>query len=322
MCTYARTVYGCDHQAWGRKTKPCTIGQDYLDGVVPSDCAYRKPHGLRSVRVAGPCDRCRQMETKLRETRVKLEALRMGVEVKPAAEDEKVGGDGARDIDGDDTDGKDRVEPEQDSGYDGVVRGGGGRQAEKGAELVSQQASAAPRVTSPHATATIENDSQDDQAAAEQAEKMAKIRATIGQCLQTVRSLDVVAEDAAADEVTPAPVSALPPKAENNDKAPKTGGVGRVSSLRRPRVSAGAGATTTTLRAPPPAEKKMQQQQVVPNKTGLKRASSLRQPSKISNAGVGAGAGSGSGLPRPGAASAAVGKGPNKLARPGFALRK
>ncbi|KYK55516.1 hypothetical protein DCS_07479 [Drechmeria coniospora] len=72
MCTYARTVFECMHQAWGRRLKLCAVGDDFRAGRLPRDCAHRKPHGLQSRRVSRPCDRCRLLDHKVRLVRSKL----------------------------------------------------------------------------------------------------------------------------------------------------------------------------------------------------------------------------------------------------------
>lgn len=72
MCTYARTVFECRHQYWGRRLKLCTIGDDFNAGRLPRDCAAHKPHGLHSRRVARRCDKCRLLDHKIILMRAKL----------------------------------------------------------------------------------------------------------------------------------------------------------------------------------------------------------------------------------------------------------
>jgi len=76
MCTYARTVFECAHQTWGRRLKLCTIGEDFRDGYLPSDCCLRRPHGLQSRRVPSRCDRCRSLDGKVALLRAKLDECR------------------------------------------------------------------------------------------------------------------------------------------------------------------------------------------------------------------------------------------------------
>ncbi|PNY23733.1 Uncharacterized protein TCAP_06341 [Tolypocladium capitatum] len=76
MCTYARTVFECKHHLWGRRLKLCTIGEDFGAGELPSDCAFRKPHGLHSRRIPRRCDKCRALDHKVALVRAKLEACR------------------------------------------------------------------------------------------------------------------------------------------------------------------------------------------------------------------------------------------------------
>ncbi|KND90100.1 hypothetical protein TOPH_05192 [Tolypocladium ophioglossoides CBS 100239] len=73
MCTYTRTVFECKHHLWGRRLKLCTIGEDFRAGELPSDCAFRKPHGLHSRRIPRRCDKCRALDCKVALVRAKLE---------------------------------------------------------------------------------------------------------------------------------------------------------------------------------------------------------------------------------------------------------
>lgn len=76
MCTYARTIFDCKHQIWGRRAKLCTIGEDFLNGDLPRDCAYRKPHGLQSRKLHGKCERCLKLDEVVAALHKKLEQCR------------------------------------------------------------------------------------------------------------------------------------------------------------------------------------------------------------------------------------------------------
>lgn len=76
MCTYARTVFECRHQAWGRRLKLCAAGEDHRTGDAGSDCALRKPHGLHSRRVPRQCDKCSELDRKRSLLRAKLDECR------------------------------------------------------------------------------------------------------------------------------------------------------------------------------------------------------------------------------------------------------
>ncbi|PHH86857.1 hypothetical protein CDD83_9649 [Cordyceps sp. RAO-2017] len=76
MCTYARTIFECKHDAWGRRLKLCSLAEDYGAGSGPGDCAARKPHGLHSRRVPRQCDKCRELDRKRSLLRAKLDECR------------------------------------------------------------------------------------------------------------------------------------------------------------------------------------------------------------------------------------------------------
>ncbi|KAL6869160.1 hypothetical protein ACO1O0_000483 [Amphichorda felina] len=72
MCTYSRTIYNCNHVIWGRRVKVCTIAEDFQQGILPQDCAFRKPHGLKSTKLARRCDKCVRLDERLLVARRKL----------------------------------------------------------------------------------------------------------------------------------------------------------------------------------------------------------------------------------------------------------
>lgn len=76
MCTYARTVFECRHQAWGRRLKLCAVAENHLGGDLGSDCALRKPHGLHSRRIARQCGKCSELDRKRGLLRAKLDECR------------------------------------------------------------------------------------------------------------------------------------------------------------------------------------------------------------------------------------------------------
>jgi hypothetical protein len=76
MCTYARTIFSCSHVYWGRRLKTCTIAEDFQQGLLSEDCALRKPHGLKSTRLARRCDKCVRLDERLSVARRTLEDSR------------------------------------------------------------------------------------------------------------------------------------------------------------------------------------------------------------------------------------------------------
>ncbi|RDA93108.1 hypothetical protein CP533_4109 [Ophiocordyceps camponoti-saundersi (nom. inval.)] len=73
MCTYARTVFQCQHQAWGRLLKLCRVAEEQQAGSLPGSCALRMPHGLHSRRVPRQCDKCSDLDRKRSLLRAKLD---------------------------------------------------------------------------------------------------------------------------------------------------------------------------------------------------------------------------------------------------------
>ncbi|KAF4581194.1 hypothetical protein GQ602_007331 [Ophiocordyceps camponoti-floridani] len=77
MCTYARTVFQCQHQTWGRLLKRCPVAQEQQSGSLPgSECGLRIPHGLHSRRVPRQCDKCSDLDRKRSLLRAKLDECR------------------------------------------------------------------------------------------------------------------------------------------------------------------------------------------------------------------------------------------------------
>ncbi|RCI15585.1 hypothetical protein L249_3350 [Ophiocordyceps polyrhachis-furcata BCC 54312] len=76
MCTYARTVFQCQHQAWGRLLKLCPVAREQQAGSLPGSCALRMPHGLHSRRVPRQCDKCSDLDRKRSLLRAKLDECR------------------------------------------------------------------------------------------------------------------------------------------------------------------------------------------------------------------------------------------------------
>lgn len=76
MCTYARAIFSCGHVYWGRRLKTCTVAEDFQQGLLSEDCALRKPHGLKSTRLAPRCDKCARLDERLSVARRKFEDSR------------------------------------------------------------------------------------------------------------------------------------------------------------------------------------------------------------------------------------------------------
>ena len=76
MCTYARTMFDCNHVVWARRVKVCTIAEDFQQGILPQDCAFKKPHGLKSTKLARRCDKCIRLDERLSVARRKLDESR------------------------------------------------------------------------------------------------------------------------------------------------------------------------------------------------------------------------------------------------------
>ncbi|PHH67250.1 hypothetical protein CDD81_3019 [Ophiocordyceps australis] len=70
MCVYARTIFECRHQQWGRRVKLCP------DAQASRPCGVRQPHGLQSRRVTRLCYKCHGLHVKCALARSKLEECR------------------------------------------------------------------------------------------------------------------------------------------------------------------------------------------------------------------------------------------------------
>lgn len=54
----------------------CTIGEDFQQGILLGDCVFKKPHGLKSTKLARKCDKCIRMDSRLSVARNKLDESR------------------------------------------------------------------------------------------------------------------------------------------------------------------------------------------------------------------------------------------------------
>lgn len=131
MCTYARTFFECKHEAWGRKVKPCTIGEDYQRGSLPHNCSLRKPHVLHSRKLHKRCEKCVRLDGMTKRVRAKLEECREALRRKAPEYGEKsvkeeLYGEGKVETDAGNTEGNEEPTREESS-IDGWVYGEEGR---------------------------------------------------------------------------------------------------------------------------------------------------------------------------------------------------
>ncbi|KAK0392456.1 hypothetical protein NLU13_1951 [Sarocladium strictum] len=76
MCTYAVARFSCRHEIWGRRTKLCTIGEDFRDGHLEADCTIRGTHPLKTMLVSDPCYNCFKIKALPMLCREKLQHAR------------------------------------------------------------------------------------------------------------------------------------------------------------------------------------------------------------------------------------------------------
>lgn len=76
MCTYAVARFSCRHEIWGRRTKLCTIGEDFRDGQIEADCTVRGTHPLKTMAVPEPCYDCFKIKALSMLCREKLQQAR------------------------------------------------------------------------------------------------------------------------------------------------------------------------------------------------------------------------------------------------------
>lgn len=98
MCTYARTIFECNHEVWGARVKRCALltvdqGQTTpphspasnstpsspgtpsttLTGACPQAfCKFKMPHGLQSRKLNRKCDNCQKLDDTRRKVLDKL----------------------------------------------------------------------------------------------------------------------------------------------------------------------------------------------------------------------------------------------------------
>lgn len=80
MCTYARTVFICNHYIWGSCLKQCTRAKKHEAGKVSSPCKLRMPHGIKSRKVDNKCGTCRKMDESVTYVKEKLAECKKIVE--------------------------------------------------------------------------------------------------------------------------------------------------------------------------------------------------------------------------------------------------
>ena len=82
MCFYARTIFDCQHEIWGRRIKPCAAAESFNDGTRLNTCTVKTPHGLHTIKLTRKCDNCTQLIGKLSVAREKLAGCRKRFETK------------------------------------------------------------------------------------------------------------------------------------------------------------------------------------------------------------------------------------------------
>ncbi len=60
MCIYARTIFACNHELCRQRIRLCTIGEDFKNGEISTDCNLVNFHGLKSIRSVYACPSCAQ----------------------------------------------------------------------------------------------------------------------------------------------------------------------------------------------------------------------------------------------------------------------
>lgn len=76
MCTYALARFSCRHEIWGRRTKLCTIGEDFARNEIEADCAFRGTHPMKTMLNSQPCYKCMQTKALPMLCRAKLQEAR------------------------------------------------------------------------------------------------------------------------------------------------------------------------------------------------------------------------------------------------------
>lgn len=58
MCFHRRTLFTCNHHAWGALTEPCDVEKAFERGERDKGCDVRWSHGFETVRVQMKCAEC------------------------------------------------------------------------------------------------------------------------------------------------------------------------------------------------------------------------------------------------------------------------
>ncbi|KAK7430877.1 hypothetical protein QQZ08_002667 [Neonectria magnoliae] len=103
MCTYIRTVFGCNHGVWGRCTDRCAAGEAYWkdkksrhpyrarrpDDKSRDPCVARRPDVKLSRVTQRKCEKCRILDGKIVNMRAKMVAIKVTLEKLRLAEEKR-----------------------------------------------------------------------------------------------------------------------------------------------------------------------------------------------------------------------------------------